>query len=203
MPCHRKLEYIMFKSRLWSFVILALLGLSACTQKETSVTMDASDTQTASGAASAVATSTQTLTSKDDQLSIVVDGDFTDVMDSAPEWVDQAQIENLTLLQHDNGSNITLAVNNLGAIKIKADEYFKNLADSLKNNKDISNVKVGIATENRMNYRFSHQQNGTLLHESCVALVGSNNLYSVCASSDSAGDDALGATLKTINVQNS
>ncbi|WP_239324364.1 cytochrome C [Snodgrassella gandavensis] len=194
----------MLKSRLWLFGIIASLSLSACTQKDTSVTMDASDTQVASSdVPAAAATSTQTLTSKDGKLSIVVDGGFADVMDSAQDWVDQAQVNNLTLLQHDDGSNITLAVNNLGAIKIKADEYFKNLADSLKNNADISNPKVGIATENRMNYRFSHQQNGTLLHESCVALVGNDNLYSVCASSDSASDAELAATLKTINVQNS
>ncbi|PIT51904.1 hypothetical protein BHC44_09880 [Snodgrassella alvi] len=194
----------MLKSRLWLFGLIALLSLTACTQKDTSVTMDASDTQAASSDVSAAAaTSTQTLTSKDGKLSIVVDGGFVDVMDSAQDWIDQAQVNNLTLLQHDDDSNITLAVNNLGSIKIKADEYFKNLADSLKNNADISNTKVGIATENRMNYRFSHQQNGSLLNESCVALIGSNNLYSVCASSDSASDAALAATLKTINVQNS
>jgi hypothetical protein len=198
----------MLKFRLSLFVITASLGLSACTQKDTSVTMDASDTQAASSVASNVAsatavTFTQTLTSKDGKLSIVVNGDFADAMDSANDKVDQAQINSLTLLQYDASSNITLAVSNLGEIKIKANEYFKNLADSLKNNAAISNIKVGIATENRMNYRFSHQQNGALLNESCVALIGSNNLYSVCASSDSASDAALAATLKTINVQNS
>lgn len=196
----------MLKSRLWLLVAIALLGLSACKQKDTSVTIDASDTQAASSASEASesnANSTQTLSSNDGKVSIVLDGDFTDVLDSASDWVDQSQVKNLTLLQHDDGSNITLAVNNLGVMKIKPDEYFKNLADSLKNNAAISKVKLGIATENRMNYRFSHQQNGTLLNESCVALVANGNLYTVCASSDSASDDALAATLKTINLQNS
>lgn len=196
----------MLKSRLWLLVAIALLGLSACKQKDTSVTIDASDTQAASSASEASesnATSTQTLSSNDGKVSIVLDGDFTDVLDSASDWVDQSQVKNLTLLQHDDDSNITLAVNNLGVMKIKPDEYFKNLADSLKNNAAISKVKLGIATENRMNYRFSHQQNGTLLNESCVALVANGNLYTVCASSDSASDDALAATLKTINLQNS
>lgn len=196
----------MLKSRIGLCAILFLLGLSACTKQDTSVTMDASDTQTASSSAASAdepaASATQTLTSKDNKLSIVVDGDFADVLDSATDWVDPAQLNNLTLLQHDDSSNITLAVNNLGTLKIKPDEYFKNLADSLEHNSSISNIKVGVATVNRMNYRFSHQQNGTLLNESCVALTVDNNLYSVCASSESADYNALAGTLKTINVQN-
>ena len=194
----------MLKSRIGLCAILFLFGLSACTKQDTSVTMDASDTQTASSSASAdePSSATQTLTSKDTKISIVVDGDFADVLDSAADWVDPAQLNNLTLLQHDDSSNITLAVNNIGTLKIKPDEYFKNLADSLEHNSSISNIKVGVATVNRMNYRFSHQQNGTLLNESCVALIVDNNLYSVCASSESADYSALAGTLKTINVQN-
>nr|WP_303832594.1 cytochrome C [Snodgrassella alvi] len=195
----------MLKSRIWLYVIITLLGLSACKKDETSVTIDASDAQAASSSAASAAETpvTQTLTSKDDKLSIVVNGSFADVIDSASDWVDQEELNSLTLLQHDENSNITLAVNNLGTIKIKPDEYFKNLADSLQNNKNISDIKVGVATENRMNYRFSHQQNGSLLNESCVALIGDNNLYSVCASSESADFAELAGTLKTINVQNS
>ncbi|MGE9657285.1 hypothetical protein BHC47_02810 [Snodgrassella alvi] len=195
----------MLKSRIWLYVIITLLGLSACKKDETSVTIDASDAQAASSSAASAAETpvTQTLTSKDDKLSIVVNGSFADVIDSATDWVDQEELNSLTLLQHDENSNITLAVNNLGTIKIKPDEYFKNLADSLQNNKNISDIKVGVATENRMNYRFSHQQNGSLLNESCVALIGDNNLYSVCASSESADFAELAGTLKTINVQNS
>ena len=195
----------MLKSRIWLYVIITLLGLSACKKDDTSVTIDASDAQAASSSAASAAETpvTQTLTSKDDKLSIVVNGSFADVMDSATDWVDQEELNSLTLLQHDENSNITLAVNNLGTIKIKPDEYFKNLADSLQNNKNISDIKVGVATENRMNYRFSHQQNGSLLNESCVALIGDNNLYSVCASSESADYAELAGTLKTINVQNS
>lgn len=195
----------MLKSRIWLYVIITLLGLSACKKDDTSVTIDASDVQAASSSATSAAETpvTQTLTSKDDKLSIVVNGSFADVMDSATDWVDQEELNSLTLLQHDENSNITLAVNNLGTIKIKPDEYFKNLADSLQNNKNISDIKVGVATENRMNYRFSHQQNGSLLNESCVALIGDNNLYSVCASSESADYAELAGTLKTINVQNS
>ncbi|MBI0067216.1 MULTISPECIES: cytochrome C [Snodgrassella] len=195
----------MLKSRIWLYVIITLLSLSACKKDDTSVTIDASDVQAASSSATSAAETpvTQTLTSKDDKLSIVVNGSFADVMDSATDWVDQEELNSLTLLQHDENSNITLAVNNLGTIKIKPDEYFKNLADSLQNNKNISDIKVGVATENRMNYRFSHQQNGSLLNESCVALIGDNNLYSVCASSESADYAELAGTLKTINVQNS
>ena len=195
----------MLKSRLWLLIAIAISALTACKKNETSVTLDASD---ASGVNTVIAASadtptsgTQTLSSRDDKLSIVVDGNFNDEIDDAENWVRKENLDTLILLQHDDSSNITLIANDLGPIKLKAEDYFKNLAANLKNNAQISNVNVGIATDNRMNYRFSHEENGILLNESCVAMIGNNNLYSVCANSDTAKDDALAATLKTINLQ--
>ena len=192
----------MLKSRLWLLIAIAISALSACKKNETSVTLDASSVNTVIAASADTPTSgTQTLSSRDDKLSIVVDGNFNDEMDDAEKWVSKDNLDTLILLQHDDSSNITLIANDLGPIKLKAEDYFKNLAANLKNNAQISNVNVGIATDNRMNYRFSHEDNGILLNESCVAMIGNNNLYSVCANSDTAKDDALAATLKTINLQ--
>lgn len=192
----------MLKSRLWLLIAIAISALSACKKNETSVTLDASSVNTVIAASADTPTSgTQTLSSRDDKLSIVVDGNFNDEIDDAENWVRKENLDTLILLQHDDSSNITLIANDLGPIKLKAEDYFKNLAANLKNNAQISNVNVGIATDNRMNYRFSHEDNGILLNESCVAMIGNNNLYSVCANSDTAKDDALAATLKTINLQ--
>ena len=192
----------MLKSRLWLLIAIAISALSACKKNETSVTLDASSVNTVIAASADTPTSgTQTLSSRDDKLSIVVDGNFNDEIDDAENWVRKENLDTLILLQHDDSSNITLIANDLGPIKLKAEDYFKNLAANLKNNAQISNVNVGIATDNRMNYRFSHEENGILLNESCVAMIGNNNLYSVCANSDTAKDDALAATLKTINLQ--
>lgn len=192
----------MLKSRLWLLIAIAISALTACKKNETSVTLDASSVNTVIAASADTPTSgTQTLSSRDDKLSIVVDGNFNDEMDDAEKWASKDNLDTLILLQHDDSSNITLIANDLGPIKLKAEEYFKNLAANLKNNAQISNVNVGIATDNRMNYRFSHEENGVILNESCVAMIGNNNLYSVCANSDTAKDDALAATLKTINLQ--
>lgn len=195
----------MLKSCLWLLIIVTSISTTACTKNDTSVILDASEasnTVAASASTNTNINTTQTLSSRDDKLSIVVDGNFTDEMDDSENWVDSKDLDTLILLQHDDTSNITLQANDLGPIKLKAEDYFKNLASDLKNNSAINNVNVGIATDNRMNYRFSHNKDSILLNESCVAMVNNDNLYSVCASSDSAKDDALAATLKTINLQN-
>ena len=150
----------MLKSRLWLLIAIAISALSACKKNETSVTLDASDASSVNTVIAASAdtptSGTQTLSSRDDKLSIVVDGNFNDEIDDAENWVRKENLDTLILLQHDDSSNITLIANDLGPIKLTAEDYFKNLAANLKNNAQISNVNVGIANDNRMNYRFSH-----------------------------------------------
>lgn len=204
-----KVRY-MLKRSLWVFLSISLLGLSACNKDDTSVTLDASDLAASSASTSFLnadasstntATSTQTLTSSDNKINIVVNGLYQNQLDHPNDWVDASETNSLTLLQHDDNSNITLVVNNLGAAKLKADDYFKNLAQSLQNNPQLSDVKIGVATENRMNYRFTHSIGNETLRENCVALMGSNKLYSVCAISNSADDTALASALKNISIQ--
>lgn len=196
----------MLKSRLYLWVAIALISLSACKENETSVTLSGSDA--AIGSNTAVASSennvatTQTLSSRDEKLSIVVDGNFVDEMDDAENRVLKDDLATLILLQYDEKSNITLIANDLGPLKIEAKDYFANLVDSLKKSTSLKSLDVGIATDNRINYRISHEANGVILNESCVAIVANNNLYSVCATSDTAKPDALAATLKTININN-
>ena len=181
-------------------------SLAACSDKnDTSVSLSASEAASASSTSSPTnsAPVSQTLTSTDGNVSIVVNqGQFTDQSSDAANWVTKDESTNLTLLQRDDSNNITLSVNSLGAPKLKADDYFKKLSSSLKANGDLNNVKVGMATDNRMNYRFSHSSNERSLNENCVALYGANNLYVVCASSDSASDEQLSNTLKNISVKN-
>ncbi|MDF7676622.1 cytochrome C [Neisseriaceae bacterium ESL0693] len=194
----------MMKCSLWLFLSIGLIGLSACSKNETSVSLEANN-NTAASAASASdnsAASTQTLTSNDNKITIVVNGQYQNQLTHPDDWVAASETSSLTLLQHDDDSNITLAVNNLGAAKLNADDYFKNLAQSLKNNPELSDLKIGVATDNRMNYRFTHSVDTETLRENCIALMGSGNLYSVCAISNSANDIALASALKNISIQN-
>ncbi|MCO6503994.1 MAG: hypothetical protein J6568_01040 [Snodgrassella sp.] len=195
----------MLKSRLWLLVAVAVIGLSACKKNETSVTLNDSEASSVNNAVAAssdkaVATTTQTLSSPDDKLSIVVDGNFVNKMDDAEDWVRQEDLDTLMLLQHDEKTNITLIANDLGPLKIEPKNYFAKLVDDLNKQTSISSLDVGMATENRINYHMSHADNGVVLNESCVVMVANNNLYSVCASSDTAKIDALAAALKTINI---
>jgi hypothetical protein len=201
---HESSKDIMLKSRLWFLVAVAVIGLSACKKNETSVTLNDSEASSVNNAVAAssdkAATTTQTLNSPDDKLSIVVDGNFVNKMDDAVDWVRPEDLDTLILLQHDEKTNITLIANDLGSLKIEPKNYFARLVDDLNKQSSLSSLDVGMATENRMNYRMSHADNGVVLNESCVVMVANNNLYSVCASSDTAKIDALATALKTINI---
>lgn len=196
----------MLKSSLWICILIGLIGLSACNKKDTSVTLDANDLDIGEVAASTISSAvtsspTQTLVSNDDKITIVVNGQFQNELNNSEDWVESPESSSLTLLQHDNDSNITLAVNNLGQAKLKASDYFRNLADKLKSNDQLTDLKIGVATENRMNYRFTHSIDNEILRENCLALMGGDNLYSVCASSNTANDDSLASALKNITIQ--
>ena len=107
----------------------------------------------------------------------------------------------LVLLQRDDNSGITLSVSNLGAPKKSADVYFKQLAETLKADSTLQDVNTGVATENRMNYRFAHEQDGSTLNENCVAIYEASGLYIACASSDSASQQQLADALKSISLK--
>lgn len=182
--------------------MVAIGSVTACSpsQNDTSVSFSASDV--AASAASAPVATAQTLISSDNKIKIVVNGQFQNELDQANRWVDAAETQSLTLLQHDDQDNVTLVVNSLGAAKLKADDYFKQLAQKLQNNQNITDLKIGIATDNRMNYRFTHGKDNLVLRENCVALMSGGQLYSVCAMSDDADDKTLAAALNNISVMN-
>lgn len=191
----------MLKPAFSILAIAAMLTLTACSDKnDTSVQLDANDAVAASDAP--VSGQTQTLNSEDGKISITTtNSQFSDQMANAERWVGTGEKANLALLQHDETSGITLSVSNLGAPKSSADDYFKQLTATLKNNNALQDLDVGAATENRMNYRFSHSQNDVSLSENCVAIYEPENLYIVCASSGSANSQQLADTLKNISIK--
>ncbi|MFV2029391.1 cytochrome C [Neisseria sp. S1] len=189
------------KLKALTLITVAVLGLSACKQQaETSVTSEnaASTTQTPQQAANTV----QTLDSSDNRIRIVIQGgQFTDISNDESARPDGVGKEELTLLQRDTTSDITIYVTNLGAVKNNGKTYFNNLKEALNKAEGISNVQVGAATENRMNYRFSQAtEDGGELRENCIAIIESNNLFNVCANSQSATQEQLAGVLKDVNL---
>ena len=186
------------KSALTLAAVAAVLVLAACSDKqETSVQLNASEAAASSPAAAAA----QTLESSDGKIIITVDNSrFEDRSTDAAQWLGRVEQGELVLLQRDDAANITLATHKLGKPKSDASAFFSNLAADLKANPDLQDVDVGEATENRMNYRFSHSSEGVSLSEQCVALYEAEQLYSVCASSDSAPAAQLAAVLGNISI---
>lgn len=188
------------KLKALTLITVAVLSLSACKQQaETSVASEnaASATQTPQ------ATDTiQTLDSSDNKIRLLIQGgQFADISDNEAALPDGVSKDELTLLQHDTASDITLYITNLGAVKNNGKTYFNDLKEALNKAEEISNVQVGAATENRMNYRFSQAaKDGGELRENCIAIIENNNLFNVCANSPSATQEQLAGVLKDINL---
>ena len=190
------------KSTLSSALLATLIiGLSACGQKaETSVAPESA----ASGAAASApaANAVQTLESRDNKIRITIPGGhFENIIEQTGERPEGIAQSELTLLERDTNSGITLYAANLGAAKSDAKTYFANLKSTLNSAEGLADVQVGAATDNRMNYRFSQADGagGTLL-ENCIAIYDNANLYNVCANSSSAPQTALAAALKEVNL---
>lgn len=173
----------------------AMIGLAACGQKtETSVTAD-------NAATASAAETVQTLDSSDGKIRILIQGSrFEDSSKDASALLSDVNADELTLLQRDNEHGITLYVVNLGAAKTDAASYFTNLKNALSTAEGLEGVQSGVATANRMNYRFAQTDaDGNVLHENCIA-IHEANIYNVCASSDSASQEELAAVLKDVNL---
>lgn len=185
--------------------ILALLA--ACGgQNETSVPPDASAVAAVRDAASEEANASetaqpsapagpQTLVSKDQAVSISVNGSFTDQTGNAglmPEKIDSAEV---TLLQQDADADILLTVTDLGKPAKPAKDYYAGLKTALEGS-GRQNLKIGAATENRMDYSFS--DNGG--NENCIAIYHPDNLYTVCATSQTADNGSLAEVLKDVKL---
>lgn len=177
----------------------ALFLLNACSPNETAA-------PAAPAAASAVsepaaANSVQTLTSSDGKIRITLEnGQFRDAMQDQSLHPQGLNAGELTLLRQDPNSGITLYAANLGEAKTDAKTYFGNLKETLKAAGNMENLRIGIATDNRMNYRFTQAgSDGLKLSESCMA-VHETNIYTVCAASPSASAEELDSVLKNINL---
>ena len=172
-----------------------LLGLTACKQQPA-----ATSVAPASATSSAATDSEQVLESNDKKIRITIaNGHFVSAGEQADLHPDNIPAEDLTLLQHDANQNITLYTTHLGKPKATAEIYFENLKTTLENTAGLTDVAVGAATENRMSYQFTQTaSDGSLLHENCIAIYETENLYNVCANSSTASHEDLMAVLKGV-----
>ncbi|WP_416190007.1 cytochrome C [Neisseria sp. CCUG17229] len=186
--------------------ILVLLLLSACNKvSETPAPAAASEPMASATSAASVPmvkeNTVQELNSKDSKIRIMIENtQFTDVIDDQNLHPEGISADELTLLQRDNTSGITLYTANLGKAKTDAKAYFTHLKETLQSAKGMDNMRVGIATDNRMNYRFSQPtEDGNTLSENCIA-IHETNIYTVCASSTTASTEQLAFVLKDVNL---
>lgn len=195
------------KFRLHTLIAISIFALAACSrQGSTSVSPDdtaitavrdaASEIQASEETAPAEAKSEpQVLVSRDKAVSIGVNGNFQDQSGNAelmPEKIDNAEV---TLLQQDAGADIVLTVTDFGKPAKPAKDYYAGLKTALEGS-SLQNLKIGAATENRMDYSFSDGGKS----ENCIAIYHPDNLYSVCATSQTADNNRLAEMLKDVKL---
>ena len=195
--------YTSMNKLLLTLTAVASIGLAACEQKgTTSVAASTSSAASAITDAAASANAVQTLTSSDSKISLSIQGSqFADAMQNKDLLPDGLAATDLTLLQHDPASEITVYVANLGKPQSPAADYFNKLKTALEQDKSLSNVEAGVATENRMSYRFSQKdKEDNTLNENCLAVYEADNIYNICANSYSASSEQLNEVLKDVKL---
>ena len=140
----------------------------------------------------------QTLTDSTGRISIAVTGTFT-------VRPDEENTSPTTLFAQNQDNNAVLTVSSLGKLQSKPDEYFKKLSELVKqqesdNPQQFSKTKVGIATNNRMNYRFVQNTANGETAEMCMAIIAGDDLYSVCANGENLSFDALNTYLQDVRI---
>lgn len=174
----------------------SILLLSACSPNNETVSTASAASQTSNAAEPAI----QTLESKDGKIRIMIEnGNFNDVSTDNTLHPEGMAPNELTLLQHDATTAITLYAGDLGEAKTDAQTYFTKLKSALESASNIENLRVGIATDNRMNYRFTQQSSDGLLTENCIA-IHETHLYTVCAASLVASAEQLAGVLKDVHL---
>ena len=195
--------YTSMNKLLLTLTAVAAIGLAACEQKgTTSVAASTSSAASAITDAAASANAVQTLTSSDSKISISIQGSqFADAMQNKDLLPDGLAVADLTLLQHDPASEITVYVANLGKPKSPAADYFNKLKTALEKDSSLTNVQAGVATENRMSYRFSQKdKEDNTLNENCLAVYETDNIYNICANSYTASSEQLNEVLKDVKL---
>ena len=140
----------------------------------------------------------QTLTDSTGRISIAVMGTFSvrDNEENEPPT---------TLFAQDQSNQAIVTVSSLGKLNGTPDEYFKKLSEVVKqqesdNPQQFSKTKVGIATNNRMNYRFMHNTENGETAEMCMAIIAGDDLYSDCANGENLSFDALNTYLSDVRI---
>ena len=165
----------------------ALLHLAACGPDQgDAVPKAASDT-------------VQTLTSKDGKISISVhNSHFTDIIADSARHPKNVPASSLILFQHDPEARITIYAANNGPAQTDAKAYFTELQNVLQSD-ETQNVRVGIATDNRMNYQTDREDRQGTFNQYCIA-IHEANIYTVCAYSHHAGQKDLSVVLKEVSL---
>ena len=140
----------------------------------------------------------QTLTDSTGRISIAVSGTFSVRNNEENE-------PPTTLFAQDQSNQAVVTVSSLGKLNGTPEEYFKKLSEVVKqqesdNPQQFSKTKVGIATNNRMNYRFMHNTENGETAEMCMAIIAGDDLYSVCANGENLPFDALNTYLQDVRI---
>lgn len=188
--------------------LLALIGssliLAACGEQPASSTAQKPGSPASSAPAEPTETATpqaaSALKSKDGKITIEVAGAFSDKLGDAAMLPENIAADELSLLQHDESSNITIYAIQSGEV---ADNkaYFDKLTKAINGDKSLKNVKVELA-DNKLTYHFSHADASgeTTLNESCVVAVQDKQVHSVCASSENADLGALDEIIGKVKI---
>ena len=102
------------------------------------------------------------------------------------------------MLQHDPEARITIYAANNGPVQTDAKAYFTELQNALQSD-ETQNVRVGIATDNRMNYQTDREDRQGKFNQYCIA-IHEANIYTVCAYSHHAGQKELSEVLKELSL---
>lgn len=168
-----------------SWIVMAsLLVLSACGKNASSVSNEAIQTAEEE-------TRWQTLTDDTGRVALVVDKSFT--------VIPSAEDNGSTTLTAENQNGVLLTVDHVGQLKTEPKQYFEQLTNDVKNHGD--NARVGIATENRMNFNVSHTEDTTTFNNSCLATIVEQEIYTVCATGTDIPFEQLDEHLKDVKVQ--
>lgn len=179
--------------KLTTLITAAALALAACSQQaETSVAPDSA------APAASTETAVQSLTSSDGAVTINTAGNFADQSGNAELMPEGFSAEEITLLQRDEQSGITLYAAALGSPKTPSAEYFAKLKTELEKAENLSNLKIGAATENRMDYSFTQDND---FQEDCIALHTAERLYTICANGSGVPANQLAAVLKDVKLK--
>ena len=139
------------------------------------------------------------LTSMDGKISISVhNSHFTDIIADSARHPKNVPASNLILLQHDPEARITIYAANNGPAQTDAKTYFAELKTTLQSD-ETQNVRVGIATDNRMNYQTDREDRQGTFNQYCIA-IHEANIYTVCAYSHHVGQKELSEVLKELSL---